>query len=205
MRVTANVPNNWHQHFFERAAEVMRPGTGDVLYAWVNLDPTYPPTEVMLQWYRLTEAGSYSWEQRAYWGANTLNWGVNNTVSRWPMGGLPASNVWVRLEVPASAVGLEGKLIEGMAFTLYGGRAAWGAAGIIRSDLDGDDLPDAWEIQYFGGLSSSAEDDVDGDGLSNAQEYQLGTDPTLLDTDGDGQIDQVFKILITRPGKGGAL
>ena len=35
----------------------------------------------------------------------------------------------VRLEVPASAVGLEGHVLNGMAFTLYGGRATWDHAG----------------------------------------------------------------------------
>jgi RHS repeat-associated protein len=45
------------------------------------------------------------------------------------MGGLPAAGQWVRLEVPASLVGLEGKTLNGMAFTLYGGRATWDCAG----------------------------------------------------------------------------
>jgi YD repeat-containing protein len=37
----------------------------------------------------------------------------------------------VRLEVDASAVGLEGKTLNGMAFTLYGGRAYWDKAGKV--------------------------------------------------------------------------
>src|SRR5215475_4962701 len=48
------------------------------------------------------------------------------------MGPLPAAGGWVRLEVPASAVGLEGKTLNGMAFTLYGGRANWDKAGKTR-------------------------------------------------------------------------
>ena len=35
----------------------------------------------------------------------------------------------MRLEVPASQVGLEGKTINGLAFTLYNGRATWDKAG----------------------------------------------------------------------------
>ncbi len=85
-------------------------------------------SEVMLQW---NENGS--WEHRAYWGANTITiWGVDGTASRKNIGPLPPTGQWVRLEVPASAVGLEGKTVSGMAFTLYGGRANWDKAGKAR-------------------------------------------------------------------------
>jgi hypothetical protein len=36
----------------------------------------------------------------------------------------------VKLAVPASAVGAEGTTLNGMAFTLYGGRATWDNAGM---------------------------------------------------------------------------
>ena len=45
------------------------------------------------------------------------------------MGALPAVNGWVRLEVPASQVGLEGATVKGMAFTLNNGQAWWDRAG----------------------------------------------------------------------------
>ena len=57
-------------------------------------------------------------------------------------------------------------------------------AGITRRTLDdtnGDGLPDTWQIQYFGSISSpqaSPGADPDGDGFSNLQEYLAGTDPT---------------------------
>jgi len=41
------------------------------------------------------------------------------------MGVLPAPGQWARLEVPAQLVALEGASLEGMAFSLFGGRAAW--------------------------------------------------------------------------------
>jgi hypothetical protein len=43
-----------------------------------------------------------------------------------------------------------------------------------------DGIPDAWRQQYFGSLSdarSAAVVDADGDGLSNYEEYKLGTNP----------------------------
>ena len=50
-------------------------------------------------------------------------------VSRRYMGALPAAGQWVRLAVAAALVGLEGRTLNGMAYTLYGGRASWDYAG----------------------------------------------------------------------------
>jgi hypothetical protein len=187
MRVSANTTNTIHQHYFERAVSVIRPGTGDVLYAYVNLDPTKPPSEVMLQFQTLEDNGVYGREHRAYWGSNLINYGTDGTASRTNMGVLPATGQWVRLQVPASAVGLEGRIIEGINFTLYSGRAAWDSAGILNPDLDGagyydmdgDGLPDWWEQQYFGGLGQTGSGDYDGDGVSNLVEYLQGRKPNI--------------------------
>lgn len=47
-------------------------------------------------------------------------------------------------------------------------------------DLDGDDLPDWWEVKYFGAITEqSGSDDYDNDGYSNLQEYASRTDPTV--------------------------
>lgn len=51
-----------------------------------------------------------------------------------------------------------------------------------QSDTDVDGLPDAWEQQYFGTLDYVASDDPDGDGYSNAEEYEAGTDPSNEDS-----------------------
>lgn len=57
------------------------------------------------------------------------------------------------------------------------------------TDRDADGLPDAWEMQNFAGLSQNAAGDYDGDGLTNLQEFQLGLNPTEMDTDGNGIAD----------------
>jgi hypothetical protein len=50
-------------------------------------------------------------------------------------------------------------------------------------DSDGDGIPDSWMMQHFGhptGLASDhsrAQEDADGDGLSNSQEYRVATNP----------------------------
>ncbi len=60
------------------------------------------------------------------------------------------------------------------------------------ADTDGDGLPDAWEIQYFGGpTAADANADSDNDGLTNLQEFIRGTNPINPDTDGDGLLDGV--------------
>jgi uncharacterized coiled-coil protein SlyX len=112
-----------HQHFFDGVAKPLPINSGDRLFAHVYLDPADPPKEVVLQWH------SGSWEHRAYWGENLIDWGVNGTASRYPMGALPEPGRWVRLEVPASAVDLAGRTVDGMAFSLHGGKATWDCAG----------------------------------------------------------------------------
>ncbi|MDP2898654.1 MAG: right-handed parallel beta-helix repeat-containing protein, partial [bacterium] len=42
-----------------------------------------------------------------------------------------------------------------------------------------DDLPDDWEIHYFGHLDYGGMDDPDGDGILNVDEYRFGWNPTV--------------------------
>jgi PA14 domain/F5/8 type C domain/Bacterial TSP3 repeat len=65
-------------------------------------------------------------------------------------------------------------------------------------DAEDDFLPDAWESQYGLDIADNGATDMlrqgergdfDGDGLSNREEYLLGTDPTKSDSDNDGNPD----------------
>jgi hypothetical protein len=58
---------------------------------------------------------------------------------------------------------------------------AGGPNASTPGDADGDGLPDAWEIQYFGAINdprATPNADPDNDGLTNLQEYVSGTGPT---------------------------
>lgn len=114
-----------HQQYFQNATQTLTINPGEGLMAYVYLDPNNSPSEIMLQWHGYNSG----WEHRAYWGMNNIPWGVDGTNSRRYMGTLPAAGGWVRLQVPASEVGLEGQTIHGLALTLYGGRATWDRIG----------------------------------------------------------------------------
>jgi hypothetical protein len=112
-----------HEHGFNHAGATLTVEKGDILFAYVFLDPKDPPRQVMLNW------NDGTWEHRAYWGSSLIQYGTEGTPGRRHMGPLPRTGRWVRLEVPASAVALEGQTVMGMAFSLHGGRATWDAAG----------------------------------------------------------------------------
>jgi hypothetical protein len=66
---------------------------------------------------------------------------------------------------------------------MNGGRDVFGTLVDAAVDSDSDGIPDAWMIQHFGHPTgqandlSRAQDDADGDGANNLQEYLAGTDP----------------------------
>jgi phosphatidylethanolamine-binding protein (PEBP) family uncharacterized protein len=112
-----------HQHFFYGATDTLPIVSGDRLIASVYLDPINPPSEIMLQW------NNGSWEHRAYWGGNHIAWGTNGTESRRYIGPLPPTGQWVRLEIPASLVGIEGSSVNGMGFAIFNGSVTWDRIG----------------------------------------------------------------------------
>lgn len=68
-----------------------------------------------------------------------------------------------------------------------------GLSGCINQSgniqYDEDNLPDNWEMEYFGNLSYSDFDDPDNDNLTNLEEYQNGTNPTKFSTVNDNISD----------------
>jgi Bacterial Ig domain/IPT/TIG domain len=106
-------------------------------------------------------------------GTVTFN-GALASVSSWSSNSIVAT-------VPASA-------ITGPVVVTANGAASVGVTytvGPVDSDADG--LPDLWELQYFGNLLQGPNDDPDGDGATNLQEFNQGRNPskgTVIDIDG---------------------
>jgi hypothetical protein len=109
-------------------------------------------------------------------GSVTFN-GFSATVSSW------TSNTIVT-SVPITTT-------TGPVIVTANGAASLGVIYTVGpADSDGDGLPDAWEIQYFGNLLQGANGDPDGDGATNIQEFYQGRNPTLgTVTDPNGAVN----------------
>jgi len=108
---------------------------------------------------------------------------------------LSGENDWQTINIPITA----GEHVVAFAYT-KDGSVSRGADTVwidnitytgLAFDLDGDTMVDAWEELF--GLdpldATDASEDADSDGLSNLEEYDADTNPTLSDTDEDGLSD----------------
>jgi hypothetical protein len=132
------------QQLFTGAQHPLSIGKADRLVAHVYLDPANPPEELMLQFHDGT------WEHRAYWGADKIDWGAAGSAARVAAGPLPPAGRWVRLEVDAAAVGLQpGSTVNGWSCTQFGGHVFWDKLGLITTAPQGPNVYDdqaAWEL-----------------------------------------------------------
>lgn len=109
--------NGAHGHYFTSASRSLGVGDTSVVYALV--DPCNPPDEIMLQWFE----PSTGWEHRAYWGQELFHVGVEGTAGMKRIGDVPAAGSWVRLEIPAAEIGMEGRTATGFYLGVVNGRA----------------------------------------------------------------------------------
>lgn len=115
------------------------------------------------------------WQNGVLKGQDT----VNDTTGAYFISDLMAGNyVWIVKD-------LDGNELARRDITVLGEQPTSTINEIVNTesiDTDSDGLPDCWEIKYFGNLDEGPDDDYDNDGLTNLQEYQFGTDPTVAQT-----------------------
>ena len=142
----------------------------------------------------ITTVGDTTWEIVAagYFDSN------NQVDLLWRNAGLGQNVIWF----------MTGVFQSGSTY-IQGQDVNWkvGGLGDSKLDTDADGLPDLWERNYFANLSQTASGDPDGDGLTNLQEYQMGTNPAVFtDDDADGLADgweiQYFGNITSQNGNG---
>ena len=106
--------------------------------------------------------------------------------------GLPASNYWIRAYMDTDTNGVVSLLDPSGQYATNSIPVSNRVTGVNMSvayDSDSDGLPDWWELTYWGNLSATATNDLDGDGATNYKEYLFNIDPKARDSDGDGMPD----------------
>jgi ligand-binding sensor domain-containing protein len=120
-------------------------------------------------------------------GLSLTNEGMDAGAFLWQVNGATVGATRT-VTTPLTAIGVNTITLQVTANALNGSRSI---TVTVVPDYDRDGLPNDWESQYqLNPLDATdAAGDVDGDTLSNADEYALGTHPRQADTDGDGASD----------------
>lgn len=126
------------EYSFSAPSTPMNVGADDTLTVYAMLDPCDPPREIMLSWY------DGSWNHRAYWGED-----IWQHAGRHSMGALPAPGEWVRLEVPASLVGVAGKTVTGLRFHVHSGKVWFDRGGLEPGTIAATSAP-SWSERLRG-------------------------------------------------------
>jgi len=124
----------------------------------------------------------------SYSNISSNDWGVNNAGGGQLSGMAYGANIgWISFEQTFGQPRVDlltGKL-TGYAYSANGGWISLSnSVAVLQTDslspgpLDVNGLPVAWEKEFFGTTGISTNADPDHDGMSNAQEYQAGTNPT---------------------------
>jgi len=135
-------------------------------------------------------------------------------IARYLMGSQPSAGDYYALKISLESEGvsdlmraaetgttlyitvLDGSRVKNQLELVVGERGTVRRLDFGNVDTDTDGLPDGWEQAYLYGLDYGPNDDPDGDGSDNAQEYRLGTNPLRADARHPGDVDQNWRITI---------
>jgi hypothetical protein len=145
-----------HGHWFQGATEPFPVTANDNLFVYAYLEPEHRPEAIVLEW-----SDGASWEHRAYWGGD-VPIGKANTPGRQRIGPLPEAGQWVRLEVSAALVDLQGKNLRGLSFKSLGGQCFWSRAGVLPPVLG---VKQSFPMQQIGDNEWSGRFPLQGSGL----------------------------------------
>jgi len=137
-------------------------------------EPSSPMTTPESGTLQLTVSAIYDDATKTVVSANDLTWSVQSG----PLAGIDSLGLAtanpVYQDSSAMVQVVSGNFSDGLSLTVL--ETIPDNFGLYAAD----GLPDAWQAQYFGqnGLNAGPNDNFDGDGLNNLQEFAFGTDPT---------------------------
>ncbi len=178
------IPGKTTELYLFSAPKSLSVKTGDLLTAYVYIDPANKPETIAIGWFKNT----WGWTTYAYWGADKLTMWDGSQPSRVRMGDLPATGGWVRLAVPASAVGMEGLAIGGYdIFVVGSGNVFWDRFGKV-SRIDDANLVSAGVSASVSGTNVTVTDSVRNAGTQAVSapfnvRYYLSSDSVITPSD----------------------
>lgn len=188
-----------HGHWFNGDPVGHAVTAGDILFAYVYIPAANKPESILLEWH-----DGDGWEHRAYWGADRFRiHGKAGTASRRAAGPLPDADGWVRLEVPAAIVALEGKTLRGMAFRLHDGQAAFGRTGTVRLVEPTVVVTRSWPMTRNADGEWTGKFPLDGSGLFRAElkNHAGHANKPMKELEFAATPDQPPQVVLERPGQ----
>ena len=140
--------------------------------SWLEVTNILASDGIVSFWWKVSSEGGYDFLRFYFNGVEQpgrISGGVDWQPKSFELP--PGTNVlrWAYSKDGSGTGGADSGWVDEVQFLVYADPLA---------DTDNDGLPDLWEVRSFGSFGQTGADDDDKDGISNADEYLDGTDPT---------------------------